>query len=158
MKKGDVCVNWNVLKRKIEAFFSSNSLGRQNTLSGYIWVHTYTELYPFYINVSAQGSVSRCSDGWVGRLRGPAEIVDNPPADLTGNHPLRCLGRMENDLFLSFFVAFFLFHLSLSLLPSIYLTPPLLCKKQLFFLVHWLNINIPNPPKNKSLNNSDPFV
>lgn len=91
----------------------------------------------------AQGSLWECSDAWAGRLRGLAEFIDIPPADLTVNQ-LIPRGAMGLDGRWSSFLSLlpsplFLLHL------SIYLMPPNPHKKPPFCLLLRLNISILSP-------------
>lgn len=79
--EGGVCLNWNLLKWKIEGIFFFPLILRAEKLPLSASEHQCTQTQFFYHNVSA----SPLWDGWESRLRSQAEIIDNPPADLTVN-------------------------------------------------------------------------
>lgn len=85
---GGGSLNWNLLKWKIEGIFFPPLILRAEKLPlsaserQCIQTHSFACLF-FYHNASAAGSP--VWDGWASRLRGQAEIIDNPTADLTVN-------------------------------------------------------------------------
>lgn len=131
-RRGRVCKLKSAHVENWGPFFPSNSQGREtppvclyfrhkhiqnkHTLSS-IWLSLYLCVF----------CRRECSNGWVGRLRGLAEIIDNPPADLTVNQ-LIPWGAQGMDRKLSFCLlsshSLFLLSFLLLLHLSIYLIPP----------------------------------